>query len=51
MGDKGYEVQFGANKYLYDQFIDDAEGLLKSIQLPSNNASTSIANTGKPVLP
>jgi hypothetical protein len=46
MGDKGYEVQFGASKFLYDKYIDDAEGLLESIQIPYNNSSASIANTG-----
>lgn len=46
MGDKGYEIQFGANKYLYDQFIGDVERFKESIQIPSNNISaSSIANT------
>lgn len=41
MGDTGYEIQFGANKYLYDQFIADVDRFMKSIQIPSNNISAS----------
>jgi hypothetical protein len=45
MEDKGYEAQFGANKYLYDQFIDDAEGHLFSYQLVPHTSAPSTAAT------
>jgi hypothetical protein len=41
MGDKGYEIQYGTNKYIYDQFIGDVERFVESIQVPSNNITAS----------